>query len=50
MDFFRAFPLDLLTKIVAGAQDNRLSLRFYSLYPNSSDHVSGVVFDLEAMD
>ena len=41
---------DLLTKIVAGAQDDRLSLRFYSLVPGSASHVSGVVFDLEAMD
>jgi hypothetical protein len=32
---------DLLTKIVVGAQDHRLSLRFYSLVPNSSDYVSG---------
>ena len=41
---------DLLTKIVAGAQDHRLSLRFYSLFPDSSSHVSGMVFDLDAMD
>jgi hypothetical protein len=41
---------DLLTKIVVGAQDNRLSLRFYSLFPNSSYHVSGIHFDLSAMD
>jgi hypothetical protein len=41
---------DLLTKIVAGAQDNRLSFRFYSLYPGSSGHVAGAVFDLDAMD
>jgi hypothetical protein len=32
---------DLLTKIVVGAQDHRLSLRFYSLLPESSDQVSG---------
>ncbi len=41
---------DLLTKIVVGAQDHRLSLRFYSLLPNSSYHVSGVDFDLLGMD
>ncbi len=32
---------DLLTKIVVGAQDHRLSLRFYSLLPESSNQVSG---------
>jgi hypothetical protein len=31
---------DLLTKVVVGAQDHRLSLRFYSLVQNSSEHVS----------
>jgi hypothetical protein len=41
---------DLLTKVVVGAQDHRLSLRFYSLFPESSGHVSGVKFDLDAMD
>ena len=41
---------DLLTKIVVGAQDYRLSLRFYSLFPESSAHVTGVKFDLDAMD
>jgi hypothetical protein len=41
---------DLLTKIVVGAQDHRLSLRFYSLFPESFAHVSGVDFDLDAMD
>jgi hypothetical protein len=41
---------DLLTKIVAGAQDDCLSLRFYSLFPGSSSHVFGSVFDLNAMD
>ena len=30
---------DLLTKIVSGAQDRRLSLRFYSLYPGSDQMV-----------
>jgi hypothetical protein len=34
---------DLLTKIVVGAQDHRLSLRFYSLVPSSSGYVSGNV-------
>jgi hypothetical protein len=33
---------DLLTKIVTGIQDNHLSLRFYSLIPESSAHVSGL--------
>jgi hypothetical protein len=33
---------DLLTKIVTGIQDNHLSLRFYSLVPDSSSHVSGL--------
>jgi hypothetical protein len=41
---------DLLTKVVVGAQDHRLSLRFYSLIPDSSDHVAGIKFDLDAMD
>jgi hypothetical protein len=41
---------DLLTKVVVGAQDQRLSLRFYSLIPDSSDHVAGTKFDLDAMD
>jgi hypothetical protein len=41
---------DLLTKVVVGAQDQRLSIRFYSLFPGSSDHVSGTKFDLDAMD
>jgi len=34
---------DVLTKIVTGAQDQRLSLRFYSLYPGSEPLVLGVV-------
>jgi hypothetical protein len=33
---------DLLTKIVSGAQDERLSLRFYSLYPGSDRTVLGI--------
>jgi hypothetical protein len=32
---------DLLTKLVVGAQDQRLSFRFYSLYPDSSARVLG---------
>ena len=32
---------DLLTKIVSGAQDRRLSLRFYSLFPGSDNAVVG---------
>ena len=35
---------DLLTKIVSGAQDRRLSLRFYCLYPGSDGLVLGVAF------
>jgi hypothetical protein len=34
---------DLLTKIVVGAQDHRLSFRFYSLIPDSSNQVSGFI-------
>jgi hypothetical protein len=30
---------DLLTTIVAGAQDQRLSLRFYGLFPDSGSFV-----------
>jgi hypothetical protein len=37
---------DLLTKIVVGAQDHRLSLRFYSLLPDSADQVSGFADEL----
>ncbi len=37
---------DLLTKIVFGAQDQRLSLRFYSLFPGSDDMVLGAVLSL----
>jgi hypothetical protein len=33
---------DLLTKIVSGAQDERLSLRFYCLYPGSDLTVLGL--------
>jgi hypothetical protein len=33
---------DLLTKIVSGAQDERLSLRFYCLYPGSDRTVLGL--------
>jgi len=36
----------LLTKIVVGAQDHRLSLRFYSLLPESADQVSGFIAEL----
>jgi hypothetical protein len=35
---------DLLTKVVSGAQDRRLSLRFYCLYPGSDDVVMGLKF------
>jgi hypothetical protein len=37
---------DLLTKIVVGAQDHRLSLRFYTLLPESADQVSGSIAEL----
>jgi hypothetical protein len=36
---------DLLTKIVSGAQDRRLSLRFYSLFPGSDSIVIGFKFE-----
>ncbi len=36
---------DLLTKVVSGAQDRRLSLRFYSLYPGSDSIVIGLKFE-----
>jgi hypothetical protein len=38
---------DLLTKIVVGAQDHRLSLRFYNLLPESADYVSGFAATLD---
>jgi hypothetical protein len=38
---------DLFTKIVVGAQDHRLSLRFYSLLPESSGQVSGFVVEMK---
>jgi hypothetical protein len=41
---------DLLTKIVTGAQDHRLSLRFYSLFPGSSAIVSGFCVDIVGTD
>jgi hypothetical protein len=37
---------DLLTKIVVGAQDHRLSFRFYSLLPKYADRVSGFAIEL----
>jgi hypothetical protein len=37
-----AMVADLFTKIVAGAQDLRLTIRFYSLLPNSGDLVLGI--------
>ena len=36
----------LLTKIVVGAQDHRLSLRFYSLLPGSDGQVSGFIAEV----
>jgi hypothetical protein len=36
-----AMVADLFTKIVSGAQDHRLSVRFYSLLPDSSGLVLG---------
>ncbi len=41
---------DLLTKIVVGAQDYRLSLRFYSLLPESANQVSGFTDDLNTKE
>ncbi len=41
---------DLSTKTVVGAQDHRLSLRFYSLVPDSSEHVSAANNSLASMD
>ena len=40
---------DLLTKVVVGAQDHRLSLRFYSLVVGSSEQVSGEDISLTIM-
>jgi hypothetical protein len=37
-----AMIADLFTKIVSGAQDTRLSVRFYSLLPESSGPVLGI--------
>jgi hypothetical protein len=41
---------DLLTKVVVGAQDHRLSLRFYSLVSDSSGKVSGADASMDEMD
>jgi hypothetical protein len=41
-----AMIADLFTKVVSGSQDSRLSLRFYSLLPDSS----GLVLGISAMD
>jgi hypothetical protein len=41
---------DLLTKIVVGSQDYRLSLRFYSLAPDSSMYVSGSNNSVDSVD
>jgi hypothetical protein len=41
---------DLLTKVVVGAQDHRLSLRFYSLVSDSSVKVSGADASMDEMD
>jgi hypothetical protein len=38
----KAMIADLFTKIVAGAQDLRLSVRFYSLLPESAGLVMGI--------
>ncbi len=40
---------DLLTKIVSGAQDQRLSLRFYCLYPGSDTLVLGLALNPPAV-
>jgi hypothetical protein len=41
---------DLLTKVVAGAQDHRLSLRFYSLVMDSSEYVSMANLSMASLD
>ena len=41
---------DLLTNVVVGAQDHRLSLRFYSLMPDSSYQVSGTSMRFDEVD
>jgi hypothetical protein len=41
---------DLLTKIVVGSQDHRLSLRFYSLAPDSSMYVTGSNNSMDKVD
>jgi hypothetical protein len=41
---------DLLTKVVVGSQDYRLSLRFYSLAPGSSMYVSGSNNSVDSVD
>ena len=41
---------DLLTKVVVGSQDHRLSLRFYSLVLDSSAYVSGAKDSQASMD
>jgi hypothetical protein len=46
-----AMVADLFTKIVSGAQDDRLSVRFYSLLPGSSGLVLGTVpYDSSTFD
>jgi hypothetical protein len=41
---------DLLTKVVVGAQDHRLSLRFYCLVPGYAYLVSGTTMCLDTVD
>jgi hypothetical protein len=46
--FTEEMVADLLTELVVGVQDHRLSLRFYRLLPGSAALV--VSFELDAMD
>ena len=45
-----AMVADLFTKLVAGAQDLRLTVRFYSLLPNSADLVLGISIAAPSFD
>jgi hypothetical protein len=46
-----AMVADLFTKIVSSAQDDRLSVRFYSLLPGSSGLVLGIApYDPDTFD
>jgi hypothetical protein len=45
-----AMVADLFTKLVAGAQDLRLTVCFYSLLPNSADLVLGISIAAPSFD